>query len=121
MIHTVGPVWYGGSRGEAQLLADCYRNSLQVAVSHNIRSIAFPSISTGAYGYPVDDAARVAAKAVSDFIEENPGKLDLVEWVLFGGKTYKAYESALDALELARTVNSPRLYEINRALREGRI
>ena len=121
VIHTVGPVWYGGSRGEAQLLADCYRNSLQVAVSHNIRSIAFPSISTGAYGYPVDDAARVAAKAVSDFIEENPGKLDLVEWVLFGGKTYKAYESALDALELARTVNSPRLYEINRALREGRI
>ena len=121
VIHTVGPVWNGGRRNEAQLLADCYRNSLQVAVSHDIRSIAFPSISTGVYSYPVDEAARIAVSTVNEFIEENPGKLDLVEWVLFDRRTYEAYEKALDQLELSKIVHSPRLDEINRALRDGLI
>ena len=92
-----------------------------MAVSHDIRSIAFPSISTGVYSYPVDEAARIAVSTVNEFIEENPGKLDLVEWVLFDRRTYEAYEKALDQLELSKIVYSPRLDEINRALRDGLI
>ena len=95
VIHTVGPVWCGGKRNEAQLLADCYRNSLQIAVQKGIRSIAFPSISTGVYSYPVQEAAKIAVYTVNQFIEDHPGKLDLVEWVLFDQATYDAYENAL--------------------------
>ncbi|MDO5456327.1 MAG: O-acetyl-ADP-ribose deacetylase [Eubacteriales bacterium] len=96
VIHTVGPVWNGGRRNEAQLLAGCYRNSLETAAAHNIRTIAFPSISTGVYSYPVDEAARIAVKTVKDFIGKNPGKFDLVEWVLFDRRTYDAYAGALE-------------------------
>jgi O-acetyl-ADP-ribose deacetylase (regulator of RNase III) len=67
VIHTVGPVWNGGERGEAQLLASCYRRSLELARDHKLKSIAFPSISTGAFGYPRDEAALVAARAVVTF------------------------------------------------------
>ena len=95
VIHTVGPIWGGGGKQEARLLADCYRNSLQLAVDHGIPSIAFPSISTGVYSYPLEEAAQVAMDAVKTFIKENPGKLDLVEWVLFDRRTYDAYERAL--------------------------
>ena len=121
VIHTVGPVWHGGQHNEPELLADCYRNSLQTAVDHEIRSIAFPSISTGVYSYPVEDAAKVAVSTVNQFIEANPGKLDLVEWVLFDGHTYSAYEDALNRLQVSRIVNSPRLDGINRVLRDGLI
>ena len=95
VIHTVGPVWHGGNRKEPQLLADCYRNSLQLAVDNKIRSVAFPSISTGVYRFPVDEAAKIALATVNQFIEEHPGELDLVEWVLFDNRTLAAYENAM--------------------------
>jgi len=68
VIHTVGPVWNGGKKDEAQKLADCYKNSLQLAVTHGCQSIAFPCISTGIYGYPMHEAAQIAVKTVFDFI-----------------------------------------------------
>lgn len=92
VIHTVGPIWRGGDHGEAELLAGCYRNSLQLAVEKGIRTVAFPSISTGVYGYPVEKAAQVAVAAVRQFLQENPGKLDLVLWVLFDERTKMAYD-----------------------------
>ena len=97
VIHTVGPIWSGGYRREAELLADCYRNSLQTAVDHEIRSVAFPSISTGVYSYPVEEASEIAVRTVRQFILDNPGKLDLVEWVLFDRYTFAMYEAALKA------------------------
>ena len=78
VIHTVGPVWNGGKRKEAQLLADCYRNSLQVAINNGIRSVAFPSISTGVYSYPLEEAAEIAVNTVNEFVDGHPGELDLV-------------------------------------------
>ena len=90
-----GPIWRGGNRREPELLASCYRNSLQTAVDHKIRSVAFPSISTGIYSYPVDQAAQIAVSTVRRFIEDHPGQLDLVEWVLFDQRTYDAYDNAL--------------------------
>ena len=98
MIHTVGPIWGGGHRGEAKLLANCYKNSLQVAADHGIRSVAFPSISTGVYGYPVNKAADVAVRAVRDFVKENPDALDEVVWVLFDARTKAAYDEALESI-----------------------
>jgi len=121
VIHTVGPVWHDGQHKESELLSDCYRNSLQVAIDHKIRSIAFPSISTGVYSYPVEEAARVAVDTVNQFIEAHPGKLDLVEWVLFDEHTYSVYEDALNKLQVSKIVHSPRLDEINRMLRDGLI
>ena len=99
VIHTVGPVWHGGGRGEADLLASCYRNSLSVAVENGVRSVAFPSISTGVYGYPVEEAAKIAVGAVKDFLDGHPEDIDLVEWVLFDDRTYAAYEEALAKFE----------------------
>ncbi len=95
VIHTVGPIWSGGEDGEEELLKGCYRNSLAIARSKGIRRIAFPSISTGVYGYPVGLAAKAAVTAVQSFINENPDAFDLVEWVCFDEKTLKAYEAAL--------------------------
>lgn len=69
VIHTVGPVWHGGNDNEAELLANCYRNALKLAVDHNVDSIAFPAISTGVYGYPLDKAAKVAIEAVKNYIQ----------------------------------------------------
>lgn len=119
VIHTVGPVWHGGRKKEAECLAACYRNSLQLAVDHKIRSVAFPSISTGVYSYPVEEAAKIAVDTVNDFIEGHPGELDLVEWVLFDKKSYKEYDKVLSQLTVSRIVNSPSLDEINRKLRDG--
>lgn len=90
---TVGPVWNGGSHHEAEKLDSCYRRSLEVAMENNIRTIAFPSISTGAYRFPVDKAAQIAVDTVEKFIEDHPGQFDLVEWVLFDDRTFKEYES----------------------------
>lgn len=97
VIHTVGPVWHGGDYGEAELLASCYRRSLQVAAEHGIRRIAFPSISTGVYHYPVREAARIAVETVSEFIVEHPEAFDVVEWVLFDDNTMQVYEQAIAA------------------------
>ncbi len=96
VIHTVGPVWHGGSSNEPQLLASAYRESLKLATQHGLASISFPSISTGAYGYPLDEAAKTAIKAVVSVLREKTTQLQEVIFVLFDYKTYQAYCSALD-------------------------
>jgi len=96
VIHTVGPVWYGGSRDEARLLGSAYQESLRLVVEHGLRSVSFPSISTGAYGYPVDQAAMVAMKAVVSFLEEKTAPIQEVVFVLFDSRTYQVYCSVLD-------------------------
>ena len=92
VLHTVGPVWNGGSLNEEEKLADCYKNSLALAVENNIRTIAFPSISTGIYRFPVERAAKIAVATVKKFLRENPDKIDEVLWVLFDEKTESIYE-----------------------------
>jgi O-acetyl-ADP-ribose deacetylase (regulator of RNase III) len=94
VIHTVGPVWQGGNRDEPVLLANAYRESLKLAAARNLKSISFPSISTGAYGYPVEQAARIAIKEVISFLKE-PGSVKEVVFVLFDARTYEAYAEAL--------------------------
>jgi O-acetyl-ADP-ribose deacetylase (regulator of RNase III) len=96
VIHTVGPVWQGGNLGEATFLRDAYTNSLKLAVSSGLRTIAFPSISTGAYGYPVDQASRIAIKAIKDFLT-TVDNLDEVIFVLFSDFDLNTY---LEAAEL---------------------
>ncbi|HEX9976048.1 MAG TPA: O-acetyl-ADP-ribose deacetylase [Dehalococcoidales bacterium] len=95
VIHTVGPVWHGGNRGEAALLASAYRESLKLAAERNLQSVSFPSISTGAYGYPVDEAARAALGAVISFLKEQPTSVKEVVFVLFDSGTLTSYTSAL--------------------------
>ena len=95
VIHTVGPIWHGGNRGEPELLASAYRESLKLAAERNLRSMSFPSISTGAYGYPVDEAARVALGAVIPFLKEQPTSIKEVGFVLFDSATFTSYASAL--------------------------
>ncbi|ORU00799.1 Macro domain protein [Anaerovibrio sp. JC8] len=95
VIHTVGPVWHGGDYGEAELLAGCYRNSLELAIKHGIRTVAFPSISTGVYSYPVEQAADIAVQTVKKVVQEYPEAFDEILWVLFDGRTRAAYEKAL--------------------------
>ena len=119
VIHTVGPVWHGGKHHEEDLLASCYRNALQMAIDHKIRRVAFPSISTGVYSYPLEEAAMIAIRTVNQFIEEHPGELELVEWVLFDQNTYETYDKVLSKLQISKIVSSPRLDEINRMLRDG--
>ncbi len=97
VIHTVGPVWRGGDRDEPELLANCYRNSLKLAVDNGIKTISFPSISTGVYGYPVEKASLVALKAVMEFLRKDDS-IEEVVFVLFDKWTYQAYENALKAL-----------------------
>lgn len=95
VIHTVGLVWYGGIHGEAELLAGCYKHSLELAMEHGIRSIAFPSISTGVYSYPVQQAAEIAAQTVRKVIEEYPYAFDEILWVLFDERTKLVYDGRL--------------------------
>jgi O-acetyl-ADP-ribose deacetylase len=90
VIHTVGPVWLGGFHVEAELLKQAYRNTLKLAASKGLRTIAFPSVSTGAYGYPVEEASRVALVTVKSFLE-NEDKLERVAFVLFSDKVYEVY------------------------------
>jgi len=90
VIHTVGPIWRGGTRGEPETLAKCYRSSLQLAVENGIKTIAFPAISCGAYGYPISEAAQIAVKTTRDFLA-TVDKLDKVIFVLWGDDIYDAY------------------------------
>lgn len=92
VIHTVGPVWHGGTAKEEELLASCYRNSLELAKKYSLRTIAFPSISTGAYRFPVEKAAKIAYKTVAIFLKDNPDILDKVIFVLFSDKDFGIYE-----------------------------
>ncbi|MDO8549273.1 MAG: O-acetyl-ADP-ribose deacetylase [Ignavibacteria bacterium] len=94
IIHTVGPVWNGGGRNEDEFLANCYRNSLKLAVENNIKTIAFPSISTGVYRFPVERASKIAVKEVKDFLENNPS-VEKVIFVCFDEHTYQVYEKIL--------------------------
>ncbi|MGZ8439538.1 MAG: O-acetyl-ADP-ribose deacetylase [Candidatus Deferrimicrobiaceae bacterium] len=98
VIHTVGPVWRGGDRREPEILASCYRISLRLAVENGVRSIAFPSISTGAYGYPVEKAAPVALSTVAAFLRMEKLAPGLVRFVLFDAGTLRAYHEALEVL-----------------------
>ena len=95
VIHTVGPIYRGGKNGEPELLANAYRNSLQAAVDHGIRTIAFPSISTGVYSYPLEEAAGIAVRTVKEFCREHQGELDFVRFVLFDPRTRQAYDDAI--------------------------
>jgi O-acetyl-ADP-ribose deacetylase (regulator of RNase III) len=90
VIHTVGPVWEGGRSGEDDLLANCYRNSLQLAVQHNIKTIAFPAISTGVYRFPLERATEIAVCEVSAFLQMHP-EIERVVFVCFGDEAYEAY------------------------------
>jgi O-acetyl-ADP-ribose deacetylase (regulator of RNase III) len=94
VIHTVGPIWRGGKHGEAQTLANCYRNSLRLAVENDIKTIAFPAISCGAYGYPIQEAAHIALKTTREFLGATD-KMDKVIFVLWGEDVYKAYRQVL--------------------------
>jgi O-acetyl-ADP-ribose deacetylase (regulator of RNase III) len=96
VIHTVGPIWQGGNKGEAALLESAYIESLKLAAEHNLTSVSFPSISTGAYGYPAASASRVAIKVVVSFLREPVTPIKEVVFVLFDPKTYEAYASALE-------------------------
>ena len=92
VIHTVGPIWHGGDRNEEQLLRNAYLNSLRIALENNLDSVSFPSISTGAYRYPIEDAARIALKAVRDFLGEH--NLQEVRFVLFSEGDLQVYQKA---------------------------
>ena len=94
VIHTVGPIWRGGKQGEPEILASCYRNSLQLAVENGIKTIAFPAISCGAYGYPIQDAAQIAVNTTQDFLAAEE-KIEKVIFILFAEDIYDAYRQLL--------------------------
>jgi O-acetyl-ADP-ribose deacetylase (regulator of RNase III) len=97
VIHTVGPVWHGGDRNEEHLLASCYRNSLQLAVENHLRSIAFPSISTGVYRFPIERACRIALRVIQDFIDNEPSAPRVVV-SCFSEHDLNAYQQAYQEL-----------------------
>lgn len=96
VIHTVGPVWRGGSHHEDEFLQNCYRNSLSLAVQYGLRTIAFPSISTGVYGFPIERASRIAVAVVSAFLAQDD-TLTMVTFVCFGQRDYQVYLRAVEA------------------------
>ncbi|HEX8550487.1 MAG TPA: O-acetyl-ADP-ribose deacetylase [Abditibacteriaceae bacterium] len=98
VIHAVGPIYNNGVSGEAEKLTKAYRNSLKLAAENGVKSIAFPSLSTGAYRYPVTLAAKVALQEVARFLQAENSSIELVRFVLFDSKTYDAYNTALNAL-----------------------
>lgn len=100
IIHTVGPIWQGGTANEDQLLAGCYHNSLKLAVENKIKTIAFPAISTGIYGFPLERATRIAVKTVQSFLE-NDDVIEKVIFVCFDEKAYRVYESILKEANLS--------------------
>ena len=97
VIHAVGPVWQGGQRGEAELLAEAFRRSFELASQHDCRSVAAPALSCGVYGYPVDQACRVALATAIEFLEQDP-VVEEVRFVLFGPGIYGAFAAALEEL-----------------------
>ena len=97
MIHAVGPRWRGGNRGEAELLASAYRRCFELAGEHGCKSIALPALSTGAYGYPLDEASRVALRAAIEALQQETS-LEVVRFVLFGGGAFGAFAAALQEL-----------------------
>jgi O-acetyl-ADP-ribose deacetylase (regulator of RNase III) len=96
VIHTVGPVWHGGQHQEEKLLASCYRRSLHVAVQNGVKTIAFPAISTGVYGFPLEPATRIAVREARSFLEEGPA-IQQVVFVCFDRATYEYYRKVLGA------------------------
>jgi O-acetyl-ADP-ribose deacetylase len=96
VIHTVGPIWVGGNRGEPELLARCYRNSLAVATKHQVRTMAFPAISCGIYGYPIQDASQIAVRETAAYLKANLLPESVI-FVCFGREIYDAYQTALNA------------------------
>ncbi|MBS7627201.1 O-acetyl-ADP-ribose deacetylase [Candidatus Bathyarchaeota archaeon] len=94
VIHTVGPIWRGGKVGEPKLLAEAYRNSLELALRSGLKRVSFPSISTGAYGYPIEEAARIALRTVKEFLEERD-LIEEVNFVLFTEADFKVYLQAM--------------------------
>ena len=107
VIHTVGPVWRGGSAGEPELLASCYRESLGLAAGRGIRTVAFPSISTGVYGYPLAQAAAVALDTVKRFLETRDG-IDEVRFVLFNDDAFHSFSEALARMDLQGATSGAR-------------
>jgi O-acetyl-ADP-ribose deacetylase (regulator of RNase III) len=102
VIHTVGPVWHGGSRGEDKLLANCYRNSLQLAISHQLHSIAFPAISCGVYGFPLPRAVKIAVREVRRFLDSQPGEaFREIVFCCFNEQALIAYENELRQFEVS--------------------
>src|ERR1700722_6933197 len=97
VIHTVGPVWHGGTRNEPELLASCYRSCLKIAVEYQLRSLAFPAISCGVYGYPIDQAVEIAVREIAVRLETNES-LESVSFSCFGEEIYSAYKSRLGQL-----------------------
>ena len=94
VIHTVGPIWRGGKHDEVHVRADCYRNSLKLAVENEIKTIAFPAISCGAYGYPIEDAAQIAFKTTRDFLAATD-EIQKVIFAVWGQDVYEAYQRLL--------------------------
>lgn len=103
VIHAVGPFYNNGVSGERELLAKTYRSSLGLALEHKVKSIAFPSLSTGAFRYPVRDAAQAALSTVTAFLKSHPGEFDLVRFVLFDAKTLAAYGTILERMQSSGT------------------
>jgi O-acetyl-ADP-ribose deacetylase len=97
VIHTVGPVWHGGHRGEAELLASCYRRALELARENNLRTVAFPSISTGVYGYPFEQAASIAVTTVNEIVEAGPSAFDKIVFCCFSARDLEVYQKLLNS------------------------
>lgn len=98
VIHTPGPVWHGGNKGEAELLTSCYRSCLELASENGCRTVDFPSISTGVYHFPLDKAAAIASKTIKEYLDAHP-EIERVRMVCFDERTKAAYDSAIAALE----------------------
>ena len=96
VIHTVGPVWHGGANNEDELLADCFRNSVELAQKHGIKSISFPAISTGAYRFPINRAAKISVRTVYDYLKER--SFGEAVFVLFSEKDFEAFKKALQSI-----------------------
>ncbi|MGV3509113.1 MAG: O-acetyl-ADP-ribose deacetylase [Sphingobacteriaceae bacterium] len=96
VIHTVGPVWQGGNKEEAEKLSNCYRNSLELAVKHGVSSVAFPNISTGVFGFPKEEAAKIAVETVNSFLAEDQ-HIEKVLFICFDDENFKLYNDLLSA------------------------